>query len=388
MPQQDTDTAMRMRNILPGKLAHVAAALFALLSVNACSKPEPADVVEIIGGAQPCVGCRVELGPPMELRNEGSGAFVVSPSTVSMDAQGRFWVAELNHVARVFDASGKFLRTVGTTGAPATELGIPIAFLPLPGDSMLVFDFEKNTQAFVLDSLFHSVRAVHLPDTLLPASAVGWPARVLMSGRVSTATAAGWTLHLASAEEAELNITKSFGNDKISRAQAATMARFQRVTAANDGGYWSADIQRYRVSHFAKDGTLLGTIERHPDWFPSPSAGNIGTPNTPPPPTLFGLWQAPDGLLWVFGRVAGKNWKEAWPAVKPGMNEVNLASMPFEKLFGTVIEVIDPVTRAVMTTAKLDDYITDVLPNGNVAVYSADSSRVGRVGIVRLSLAR
>lgn len=370
------------------KLGRVVTAIMALMVLNACSKPAPADVVEIIGAAQPCVGCKVELGPPMELRNEGGTPLAVSPTAVSVDAQGRYWVAEMNQLARVYDANGKFIRTIGKKDGGPNEFGSPVAFMPLPGDSMLVFDFSKSTQAFVVDSQFRAVRTLSLPDYLLPASSVGWPATVLLSGVVKSPASEGWTLHAASAQQAELKVNKSFGNEKLTGDQSSTMAKYQRVTPANDGGFWSADILRYRLTHFSKDGTALNTIERKPDWFPTPSDDNIGTPTQPPPPKLIAIWQAPDGLLWVFGRVAGKHWSEAWPKLAPGAKEVNFSALAFEKMYGTVIEVIDPVTRNVISTAALDEYITDVLPNGNVAIYSVDGARASHLSVVRLSLAR
>ncbi|MEO7361870.1 MAG: hypothetical protein ABI120_16180 [Gemmatimonadaceae bacterium] len=377
-----------MREAFLGKLRPVATALWSLLILGACDQPEPADVVEIIGAAQLCTGCRVELGPPMELRNDGGGPLAMSPTAVSVDAQGRYWVAEVNQLARVYDSNGKFLNTIGKHDGGMNSFGSPVAFLPVPGDSMLVFDFENGAQAFVVDSHFQVARAMRLPDNLLPASATGWPAQMLLSGIVSSATDDAWTLHLATANQPNVSIIKSFGTEKLTSEQSSTMARYQRVTPASDSGFWSADILRYRISHFSKDGVLLGTIERTPDWFPVASKDNIGTPTEPPPPKLITVWQAPDGLLWVFGRVAAKHWQEAWPTLAPGAKEVNYSALSLERMYGTVIEVIDPITRNVVTTKTLDEYVSNVLPNGNVVVYSVDTAHVAHMAVVRLSLAR
>ncbi|MGV3707884.1 MAG: hypothetical protein ACO1Q7_03515 [Gemmatimonas sp.] len=377
---------------LPQSLASLA--MMALLGLAAaCTRSEPADSVELIGGATPCNGCRVQLGPPLELRMEnGASGVNTSPIAIAADSGGRFWVAQLGQPGRVFDANGEFLGNIGQTGT-AESLGVPVALMALPGDSMLVFDVFGGVQrAFVFDSLRRAVRMLRLPGVLRPGLAAAWPASVLLTGPVGGTSSAdsttGWSMHLVNASQESASVQKSFGPARLPDSLARTLSAFQRTAAANDSGYWAADILRYRLSHFAKDGTLITTIERSPEWFGAPSADNMGTPTTPPPPKLFAVWQAPDGLLWVFGRVAGRSWKEAWPALPPGANTVDISALRFDKMFGTVVEIVDPVSRNVITSATLDEFITEVLPNGNVAVFAVDSARGAGLSVRRISLAR
>jgi len=375
-----------------GRRLSLAAPLLLLVWGAACDKPEPESVVEIVGATTPCSGCRIELGPPLELRSEKGTEteLALSPIAVTNDGQGRFWVGAIHHLARVYDANGKFLTTIGRKGGGPNDLDSPVAFLPLPGDSMLVFEFDsaRGNRAFVLDSQFHSARTMRLPGAMLPTTAAEWPSRVLLTGPVAGDSSTGLTLHVVSAEQPEMKVVKSFGPGRKATASSGTITNYQRVTSAKDSSYWCADILRYRISHFAKDGTLLGTIERAPEWFPQPSGENEGTPVTPPPPKIFAIWQAPDGLLWVFGRVAGKNWRDGWPKLAPGDTIVNFSSLRADKMYGTTIEVLDPITREVVSTAALDEYVSNVLPNGNVAVFAVDSAGVPHLSIRRLTLTR
>ena len=364
-----------------------------LFAVVSCAKPDaPADFVEIVGATSTCTGCRIELGPPLELRSEKSSEFpfAISQPAISVDGQGRFWVAEIERPALVYDAKGMFLRTLDHKDSSASDFGRPSAFLPLPGDSMLVFAFDSanGNRAIVVDSLFHAARTVRLPGVLMPASAEGWPARLVLSGPLKGDSTEGEILHAGSAEQSEFKIESSFGPGKLRSAEIGTVANYQRTTPGKDSTFWSSDILRYRISHFSNDGTLIGTIERTPSWFPVPSVDNMGTPTAPPPPKIFAIWQAPDGLLWVFGRVAGKQWQQGWPKLAPSAKRLSVLAMHFDKLFGTTIEVLDPVTRNVIATAPLDEYITNVLPNGNVAVYSVDSAGAPHLAIRRLPLSR
>ena len=372
----------------------VPLAAFALLLVSgaACEKPEPESVVEIVGATTPCDSCRIELGPPLELRSDKGTETeqVGSPIAVTNDGQGRFWVAVVHKLARVYDPNGKFLTTVGKKGGGPNDFDSPVAFLPLPGDSMLVFDFDSvhGNRAFVLDSQFRAARTMHLPGALFPTTAAEWPARVLLTGPIVGDSSTGLTLHAVSAQQSEMKVVQSFGPGRKAIASGGTIANYQRVTSGKDSSYWCVDILRYRISHFAKDGTLLGTIERAPDWFPLPSGDNEGTPVTPPPPKIFSIWQAPDGLLWVFGRVAGKNWQGGWPKVTPGDTTISLSQLRPEKMYGTIIEVLDPITSKLVSTAALDEYVSNVLPNGNVAVFAVDSAGVPHLSIRRLTLTR
>ena len=383
------------RTPVPRALARrfsLAAPLLLLALSAACAKPEPESVVEIVGATTPCSGCRVELGPPLELRAEKGAETepAVSPTAVTNDEHGRFWVATMHQLARVYDPNGKFLTTIGRKGGGPNDYASPVAFLPLPGDSMLVFDFDSahGNRAFVVDSQFHSARTLRLPGALMPTTAAEWPSRVLLTGPIVGDSSTGFTLHSVSAEQPDMKVVQSFGPGRKPTASSGTIANYQRVTAAKDSSYWCADILRYRISHFAKDGTLLGTIERAPEWFPLPSGDNDGTPVTAPPPKIFAIWQAPDGLLWVFGRVAGKNWQEGWPKLAPGATTIDLATLRSDKLYATTIEVLDPITRNVVSSAALDEYVSNVLPNGNVAVFAVDSAGVPHLSIRRLTLTR
>jgi hypothetical protein len=373
----------RPRTILP----LVSAALLSLLV--ACSRTEPAESVEIIGAATPCNGCRIELGPPLELRmDNGASGVPSSPIVSASDEHGRFWVGMINQPTRVFDANGKFLSTVGK-GASADDFGMAVSLMPLPGDSMLVFDvYEGAQRAFVVDSQLRVARMIRLPGILRPGIAGAWPSSTLLTGSVTSATAAGWTMHAVDASQATATVQRSFGPQQLSDSLTRTLASFQRVAPANDSGYWAADILRYRLSHFASDGTLITTIERTPDWFAVPSADNLGTPTLPPPPKLFAVWQAPDGLLWVFGRVAGRSWQEGWSNLPPNAKEVDITALRLERLFATMVEVIDPISRDVIASTMLDEFVTDVFPNGNVAVFSVDSARGPGLSVRRISLAR
>lgn len=365
----------------------VLVGLAALLGIAACDKPAPADFVEIVGASAPCTSCRIEIGPTVQLHG-GSGDSLGLPTTVSVDGRERYWLARHTDLPSLYDSSGAFLQYVGTRGSGTNEFQQPIAFLPLPGDSMLVFDVGTSARAVVIGPSLEPVRTIQLPGLLLPGSAVGWPNHFLLSGIAETAGARGWTLHTVSAEQPELAVLNSFGNESLPPRRYKSMAAFQRVTPARDSGYWTTDILQYRISHFSDSGSLIRMFDHTPDWFPSPSPDNIGTPTSPPPPKIFAIWQAPDGLLWVYGRVASRDWHSGWPKVPPGTRDVPVSAIQEAKLYSTMVEVLDPQTGLVVTSKGFDGYASAVLTDGRVVFYAEDLAGQARITVSSLLLIR
>jgi hypothetical protein len=209
-----------------------------------------------------------------------------------------------------------------------------------------------------------------------------------MNGIVSTGASVGWPLHLLSLEQQTATVLRSFGPDDGQLLPNTQLEKTQLLTESQGGRAWSADIVRYRLSLWTRDGTLSQSLERHPTWFSGVSPYGIGTPTTPPPPAITAIQEDGSGRLWVFIQVAGPRWRSAWPQIGRGTHEVASRTIAFEKLFRTIVEVIDPKEGRVVARRSFDDWFVAGLPTGRSAIYSVDQQGLPHVAIVALGVSR
>ena len=333
-----------------------------------------------------CQRCSIRLEGAFKL----VGTDVTSsgpPTAVEVDGSRRIWVAVSDELTKIYDANGRFLQLLGRKGGGPNEYVGPYGLSALPGDSMLVFDSD-NGRVLVVDKALVAIRAIRLPGFLYPILPLEWPGSVVLAGMILTPSAAGWPIHMASFGQPDLQVRNSIGYDQGTLRPNSPTDQSQRLAVARSGGFWTADVLRYRISRWSNDGTRVETIVRSPSWFDKPSKDWIGNPQTPPPPRVTGLREDSEGLLWVFVQVAGKNWRQGWPTLTPGVREVSTRSVRYENLFASMIEVVNPKTQRVIARSEISSYAIATLSDGRLALYSRDEDDVPVVTIVRPKLVR
>jgi hypothetical protein len=66
--------------------------------------------------------------------------------------------------------------------------------------------------------------------------------------------------------------------------------------------------RQYQLERWTSDGERLLTVKVASRWFYEPSkAGRPDYEN--PDPRIVGIWEDPDGILWILGRVADSDWR-------------------------------------------------------------------------------
>jgi hypothetical protein len=111
----------------------------------------------------------------------------------------------------------------------------------------------------------------------------------------------------------------------------------------------------------------------------------LGTPNSPPPPAITDVAEDSTGLVWVFVRVAAPTWREAWPAVG---GEFDYRQMSLDKMFRTMVEVIDPGRQSVVTRTVLNQWVVSALPGSRVASYLTNEDGSVHIRIEEFGLRR
>jgi hypothetical protein len=307
------------------------------------------------------------------------------PAIATIDGLGRYWIVEGINPPLLFDRAGKFLQQIGQKGRKLGEFLAPVAIVPLPGDSVLVLDAALRGTVFAPN--LTPIRSMVVPAPFHPVAVLRWPL-LIANGPYTTAGGVGWPLHRVSLAKDTADILDSFGPDNGKISPASELDINQLVAASRGGRAWSADQVQYRLTLWNAEGSREFSIERRPSWFAEPTHHGIGRPTIPPPPSIASVIEDPSGLVWVFVNVPSAEWKSAWPVIPPGKKEISTSLIAFEKLFHTVVEVIDPVARRVVARRTLDAWVVTALPGVRALTFASDPKGVPVTKIVKFYLSR
>jgi hypothetical protein len=335
-----------------------------------------------------CRGCRIEPLPLVTLiAASDSGALVGPPEAVVADERGRYWVMPGPGLPLVYDGSGQTVRVVGTRGNGPGEFSVPYAAALLPGDSVLVLD-RSGPRALVVGPDYRPVRTIRLTWPLGPIVILTWPTSVLANGNVGTPEGAGWPLHRVAMDGTDARVDLSFGSGRglLRPGRFAELA--QRLAPARGGNIWASSVVSYRIGLWSPEGHQLRALERHPDWFTAGAGTEAGNPDTPPPSSISAIYEDQAGLLWVFVRVPASTWRAAWQGVPSGAREVSARQIAVEKLFATMVEVIDPSRGRVVARSRMEQWVVSALPGGRVACYGVGADGEPLIRIFELRLRR
>jgi hypothetical protein len=308
------------------------------------------------------------------------------PIAVRSDPRSRFWVFRRGDMPVIFDQSGNFLQTLGRTGRGPGEYVQPYDMANVGHDSILVFDGDGR-RVSVLDTSLRYIRSVTMPFEMHSPVVISWPDTVLASGILPTPGQAGWPLHHVSFQSRQPTAVASFGLTDGEIRPDGVARTWHWFTPSAAGKVWAAWMYGYNLSEWDSRGRVIRALERKPRWFSASSPSSLGTPTTPPPPFVAGIQQDRDGLLWVLVHTPAPTWREAWPKLSPGTREVSSRMIAKERMYSTIIEVIDPRIARVMARQTLNSFGVPGLAGGRIAVYDVDPDGNGRITVLSISLA-
>ena len=287
-----------------------------------------------------------------------------------------------DHLPQMYARDGKFLAAFGRPGAGPGELQGRMTMLPLPGDSVLVVEQDlARASVFAIDGRFE--RQIQLPGIFMAVSVLHWPDSVLMAGLRHQGDRLIKPLHMVSLSKAHAEVMESGG---LTERYEPVAESWLGVAASERGPWWT--IRRpYRLSAFDTQLQLVRTLERTPDWWTEDPDLAIGIPHkTPPHPGVNAVGVDGDGLLWVFLRVAAPTWREAWSRVPIGATEIASRFIDYDKLYLTMVEVIDPATARVIARGTLNLFVIAALTGRRAVAYTYDADGFPEVRIIELDL--
>ncbi len=334
-----------------------------------------------------CAACRISVQRVTVLGDlQGKGALAGAPTHVQIDGRGRYWVVA-SGMPQVFDSDGKFVTVVGNRGpGPGEFLGLAIP-LPITPDSMLLLD-PAATRATVFGLDFRPHRVVQTVRSLGRASVLSWPDAVLFNGTIQTRERFGWPLHVISFTGSAIEVLRSGGPKGGQMRPGDETAMLYRLTSPRQGNVWAANVPTYDLQKTTTALEPLEVLQRRPKWWSGQTLDVVGTPKKPPGPSIAGIEWDDQGRLCVFIRLAGSDWRNAWPKDLGTRQEVAANEMEFDKLYATRIEVIDPATGRLVTSGRVEYYVPVVLPGCRAAAYVPSSEGVPQIAILAFAFGR
>lgn len=274
---------------------------------------------------------------------------------ISRDGSGRF-VALGSTEILVFDSSGALITTVGRPGEGPGEFRLPASPLIGPGDSIHVYDYAARRMTVFAPDLTaaRQFQAPGRPELVLEDGSY------LLATQIRTSDRVGFPLHRLSPGGQLLN---SFGTDTPQYRPDLPLLTSRVVAPAGQSQVWAAAPGRYILERWAPGtGTRTARLIPRSEWFEGavrvPSDGRVR-----PPSIVSGLWEDPEGRLWVVTQTADENWKP--DPSRSGEYELDPAVV--NSVFDWMIEVIDPESGDVLASRRFPERLTMNPENGLVA---------------------
>lgn len=323
---------------------------------------------------------------------DGPGALPTHPTSIEVDGRGRFWLTFESGTAvpHVFSSDGTFIAEVGREGRGPGEFVLPVGFLPVGGDSMVVFH-GALARATIVGPDLRPARVLNFPGRAGWGTVLHWPDSVLVSGRILTPERHGFLSHLLSFRESEVVVLESFAETQPVDLPFNPLSGTRRLSDRVGRSYWTSKVQEYELNRWNDSFEIDLTLTRRPSWFVGPSTGHIGSRDVAPAPMIDAIYLDSAGLVWVVARRSRDGWRDAWPANIRDDQEFSLSDLPpLDRFWHSTVEVIDPIAGRVVARSDLDGlvlFLTSGSTGPRAAFYREDP--VGRpfVRVSKLELA-
>jgi hypothetical protein len=298
----------------------------------------------------------VQLSAVARLGNADDPAGFGFLANVVRTGRGQFLVSSDPFIGEIFvyDRSGKFVRSIGRRGGGPGEFN---------GLVRLAVDAQDTVRAVEAGSRYHVIAPDH---TIKRSTQLGGRVNDLVAepdGRLfaaATGTAGAEVTTLSFFDRAGQR-SKTFANLPSS---SSLDERRRYVAIGPNGNRWSLGPANYVLERWLPDGTSAQKLTADRDWLRETNQPAGDVRERKPPNRLRGLLVDAQGRLYVFVIVADANWKPIGqnPDAEPN------------KVFDTLIEVIDPKAGTLLARTRVD---LIVMPMHGTFAYSTLEDDVG-----------
>jgi hypothetical protein len=272
---------------------------------------------------------------------------------------------DVPYVIGVFDAQGRFLKTVGAAGGGPGEFAFISGLSVGLADTLLVQD-AGNGRISILGPSYNFVRT--LPITgfikdIRQLSATEYVARARIS-------AFRQPLHKIDSEGV---VTQSFGP---SSRFSGLSAEDRQIAVAPNGRIYAVRMRRYEIEEYDTSGKLIRILERRTHWF-----GNRVGPGA----TIWDFDVLPDGKLALVIEVPRSNlpMPRKRNAAKPHSGFLGTDELLSQSTY--LIELIDPETATLVASAKSPLFLGSFAGPAEITTIKTDSLGVARFEVWRVA---
>jgi hypothetical protein len=309
------------------------------VALAACQPGEQESHADLEVGS--CSTCRIRLTPQLRLDFTGAPVTPAGAAIVALDADHETFVVlaapawtELHE----FDVDGRYVRSFGIAGDGPDEYARIDQIVFDESDSLWVFD-SGNARVDVFTPELVRARSMPLEGTVSDV-AVLHNDNLVIHG--SDPLSGGTSIRLLGRD----GTIVPFPHD----ARAAGGAGEARTMAAAEerAQLWIADYHEYRVQLWHTSGPLR-EIERAPPWFAQIEPALLAryADFVDARPAILDIALDYAGRMWVIGGTIDRQPPD--PTTVQGRTNMNV-----EDWVDTVIEVLDPATGALVTSARFD----------------------------------
>jgi hypothetical protein len=334
-----------------------------------------------------CRGCDLRIEHEVRLgSSEGSGAIAATDVIVRHPHTGYYYVshdADPGTLA-VFDPQGRIARYVGRSGRGPGEF---LSVIDLVATTSEVYAVDRRNGRIVALSVADSVlRMVPLVAPPRPAGTAALPRSgyFVLAAHITSRDLFGYAIHTFDGSGHRLASFDTASGTSLLPTDTERLNR--RLT--NDGeDVWAAHVHQYVLQKWTSGGRLLRSYVRDVDWFKSwqqrprltPQGGRISE-------VMDVRFEAEERLLWVLVQVpdASRDWARGLIRDQGRDGRWYYGAGDLNRIYDTVIEVIDPDSGLVLASVQVDAALRRFLYGRRVAGHAADPDGTEYVDVWRL----
>lgn len=333
-----------------------------------------------IPGEATCSNCRLVLHPIAAI-SDSSFAIDAFMTRVFRLRSGAFLVTgEGSSALGVYNANGRFVRSVGRRGGGAGEFGQINWVVEGPDARIWVFDHELRRVTILAPNTYSVVGTHEVPpiNEVLNLGAAGF----LASGSVAVGTSTSHPLHQLSTKGA---LVRSFGTvDSTFRRGFSERSLYRLLANGPDSKLLVAPVTEYRIELWSRALQRLLVLHRPVPWFPPNEI--VGHPDFQRPPSIFrGVWSDSLGRIWTNVGVASRSWRPRSSANATGERPV-VTQRDLARLYETRIEVLDYSNRKVFASFIVREALGTISGTPYHWILEEDPEGGTRIRIVELKV--